>query len=202
MPLTPMPPIPIDRFLVPEGRPPVPAGLALSRQTLVRGVPFAWPLDLELGLVLFVPTGSAVLWRDADPTAIVADSDLDDAPNVPQDQETSPRAPARILLRRGRTVIAAAPLVTGLWRVLPDGGSDASIVELYVVSFRLAAGTLRGAGDYGSFVEVAWRRAAAGAAGFTVPPIDRRVAERLGQPTSGRGGSSLAATPRRGGFAP
>ena len=197
-----LPPIPVDRFLVPEGRPPVPAGLARSRQVLVRGVPFAWPLDLEFGLVLFVPTGSAVLWRDADPTAIVADSQLDDALSVPHDPEASPRAPARILLRRGRTVIAAAPLVAGLWRVLPDGGNDASIVELYVVSFRLAAGTLRGAGDYGSFVEVAWRRAAAGASGFAVPPIDPRVAERLGHPTPRAVDLSAAATPRRGGFAP
>jgi hypothetical protein len=163
-------------------------------------VPFAWPLDLELGVVLFVPTGSAVLWRDADPTAIVADSDLDDAPSIPQDPETPPRAPARILLRRGRTVIAVAPLVAGLWRVLPDGDHDASMVELYVVSFRLTAGTLRGAGDYGSFVEVAWRRGAAGATGFTVPRIDPRVAERLGQPIPGAGGIAAAATPRRGGF--
>jgi hypothetical protein len=195
-----LPPIPVDRFLVPEGRPPVPAGLARSRQVLVRGVPFAWPLDLELGLVLFVPTGTAVLWRDADPTAVVADSDLDDAPSVPQDPEASPRAPARLLLRRARTVIAVAPLVAGLWRMLPDGDNDASIVELYVVSFRLAAGTLRGAGDYGSFVEVAWRRAAAGAATFTLPPIDARVADRLGQAMPGMGDISAAATPRRGGF--
>jgi hypothetical protein len=202
MPGAPIPPVPVDRDLVPETRQPVPDGLARSRQLLVRGVPFAWQLDLEIGLVLVVPTGTAVLWRDADPMAIVADSELDDAASVAGDPEASPRAPARLLLRRGRTVVASAPLVAGLWRFLPDGDGDASIVELYVVAFRLAAGTLRGAGDYGSFVEVAWRRAVDGARVFAVPPIDRRVALRRGEPIPSAADAPAAATPRRGGFAP
>jgi hypothetical protein len=202
MPGTLMPPIPVDRELVPETRLPIPAGLARSRQILVRGVPFAWPLDLELGLVLIVPAGDAVRWRDADPTAIVADSDLDDAPNLPGDPESPRRAPARLLVRRGRDVLAAVPLVAGLWRVLPDGDADQSIVELYIVGFRLAAGTLRGAGDYGSFVEVAWRRVGRGTPAFTPPPIDRRVAERVGEPAPSASDAPAAIVARRGGFAP
>jgi len=176
----PLPPIPVDRELVPDGPQPVPDELARSRQPLVRGVPFSWPLDLELNLVLFVPTGTAVLWRDADPTATVCDSEIETAPNLPGAPEALPRAPARLLLRRAQDVMATVPLVSGLWRRLPDGAGDAAIVELYVVGFRIAAGTLRGAGDYGSFVEVAWRRSAAGSATFTVPPIDPRVALRQG----------------------
>ena len=202
MPGTLMPPIPVDRELVPETRLPIPAGLARSRQILVRGVPFAWPLDLELGLVLIVPAGDAVRWRDADPTAIVADSDLDDAPNLPGDPESPRRAPARLLVRRGRDVLAAVPLVAGLWRVLPDGDADQSIVELYIVGFRMAAGTLRGAGDYGSFVEVAWRRVGRGTPSFTPPPIDRRVAERVGEPAPSASDAPAAIVARRGGFAP
>jgi hypothetical protein len=154
----PLPPIPVDRELVPEGRQPVPDSLARSRQVLVRGVPFAWPLDLDFSVVLFVPTGTAVLWRDADPTAIVCDSEIEETPSLAGRPEALPRAPARLLLRRGQDVVATVPLVAGLRRRLPDGDSDASIVELYVVAFRISAGTLRGAGDYGSFVEVAWRR--------------------------------------------
>src|SRR5262249_55464293 len=97
--LMPLPPIPVDRELVPDTRQPVPDNLIRMRQPLVGGVPFSWPLDSELALTLFVPTGTAVLWRDADPTATVCDSTIEAAPNIPGARS---HTSACLLLRRNQ----------------------------------------------------------------------------------------------------
>ena len=67
-----MTPMPMDRFLTPEEPIAIPAGFTRSRQELTRGVPFQWPLESDLSLVLLVPTGFAALWREADPDAVVS----------------------------------------------------------------------------------------------------------------------------------
>jgi hypothetical protein len=155
MPL--MPPLAMDRFLVPE-QSPIPEPLARVRQDLVRGVPFEWPLSGDLSLALVVPTGNAVLWRDADPAAVVTEGGDEVAPHSPpRGADALERLPARLIVRQARAIRAVVPLATGLTRVVPDGDEAQTLVELAVIAWRLHAGTIRGAGDYGSFVAIGWR---------------------------------------------
>jgi hypothetical protein len=161
MPL--MPPIAMDRFLVSEESS-VPPALARVRQDLVRGVPFEWTLGGDLSLALVVPTGFAVLWRDADPAVVVSEGEDGLVPHAaPRGADALEQAPARLVVRKARTIRAVVPLATGLQRITPDGDGAATLAELAVVAWRLHAGTVRGPGEYGSFVELAWRAVGKGA---------------------------------------
>lgn len=158
-----MPPLPMDRFLTPDP-PPRGEGFATVKQELVRGVPFEWVLAGDVTLALVVPTGTARTWRDADPAALVsAGADETGAHAAPRGIDPLERAPARLLLRQSRTIRAVLPLAAGTRRILPDGPGDRALVELVIVDWRLHAGTVRGAGDFGSFVEIAWRPVGKGA---------------------------------------
>jgi hypothetical protein len=53
-------------------------------------------------------------------------------------------------------------------------------VELAILDWEVRAGSMRGAGDFGSFIELAWRRADQAVDTFRPAPVHRRVAERLG----------------------
>jgi hypothetical protein len=178
--------IPIARYLVPETAAP-PSELTRVTQAISRGLPHTIDLDGDLKLVLTVPNGVAAVWRDSDPTAVVSrSSDQVAASPRPQAGQAEPLgaiayAPARLYLERGQTTLACVPLVSGLRRTIPDTGrDDAGVrIELLVVAWDLRAGSLRGAGDFGSFVDLAWRRAGRAGDRFDVPPLSPRVAVRL-----------------------
>jgi hypothetical protein len=174
-------PIPVDRYLVPaDAAPGLPADAVQVHQPLLRGLPATFALDNELGLALFVPTGDALLWRDADAGALIAAGSEERAPRAPDDREDPvARPPARLVLRRGTTLLAEAPLRAGLtWR-MPDDGGGSQLIELWILDYALHAGTLRELGDFGSFVDFAWRRIDRGTDQFTLPALDPRVAERF-----------------------
>ena len=155
MPL--MLPLPIDRFLVPE-QPVLPETFVRVRQDLVRGVPFEFPLSGDLSLALVVPVGNALLWRDADPSAVATDESGEISPHTPpRGADPLERPPARLIVRQARAIRAVVPLAAGLTRIVPDGDGARTLLELAVISWRLHVGTIRGAGDYGSFVEIGWR---------------------------------------------
>lgn len=186
-------PIPVDRYLVPaDAAPSLPADAVQVHQPLLRGLPATFPLDNELGLALFVPTGDAQLWRDADGSELIAAASEETAPRGPDDSEDPvARPPARLVLLRGTAVIAEVPLRAGLTGRLPDDGSASQLVELWILDYELHAGTLRELGDFGSFVDFAWRRIDRGTDQFNLPAVDPRVAERF----SGRIESELGDTP-------
>lgn len=167
MPL--MPPLAMDRFLVSEESA-VPETLARVRQDLVRGVPFEFPLAGDLSLALMVPTGNAVLWRDADPATVATEGGDEVAPHTPpRGADALERPPARLIVRQARATRAVVPLVARLMRVVPDGEQARTLLELAVIAWRLHVGTIRGAGDYGSFVEIGWRRVGQGASQIVDP---------------------------------
>jgi hypothetical protein len=149
----------MEGFLTPDTSLVIPDGFARSRQELTRGVPFRWPLESDLSLILFVPTGFATIWRDTDPATVIDAGDEETLPHAPP-RGADPQAhpPIRILLRQGETTLATMPLAAGLFRIAPDGDNTASILELFFSRWRLHAGCVRGPGDFGSFVEVAFRR--------------------------------------------
>jgi hypothetical protein len=198
-----MTPLPMDRFLVPEKPTAIPAGFTRSRQELTRGVPFQWPLEADLRLVLLVPTGFAALWREADPGIVVSASAAETEPHIaPRGVDPLERPAIRILLRKGGETLSTAPLAAGLARVIPDADGRRSVIDLYVADWLLHAGCLRGPGDYGSYVDVAWRRIDVGENTFSLAPIDPHVAARnpaLSQSTVGIPGPTINP---RGGYLP
>lgn len=103
------------------------------------------------------------------------------APDTPAHFAAVERAPVRVLLRRGSSLVASVPLVAGLRRLVPDVGDPAlgTVIELALIGWDIRAGSLRGAGDFGSRIDLAWRRADAAVEQFEPPPLSPRVAQRL-----------------------
>ena len=165
----------VVRFLVEEPPLGVPKGFTPSRQELTRGVPFAWTLAGDLSLVLVVPTGFATLWRDADPLALASTSAGETAPHLgSRGADPREQAALRLIARRARITVAVVPLAAGLSRVVADGDGGAAVLEVFVSGWAVHAGCVRGAGDYGSFIDVAWRRADRGTSTFDPDAMSRR----------------------------
>ncbi|GAB3142936.1 hypothetical protein GCM10027290_18430 [Micromonospora sonneratiae] len=168
-----MPPFPIDRYLIPPG-PPSPEGFTSVRQALTNGVPQRVEFEGLTNAVLVLPTGLARQWLEADPLAVVSTSEDDAVPRQPgagRPPSLAQRAPLRLIVRRGTTVLASMPLATGLRRVCGP-------VEIVVHGWRLCAGTVRGPGDYGDYVELAWRHVNRATDVFGPPPVHRFVLRR------------------------
>jgi len=166
-----MPPLPMERFLTPEVRLVVPDGFIRSRQDLTRGVPFEWLVEGNLTLVLQVPTGFAVIWREASPTTVVSTAADETQPHLPpRGADVLERPPIRLLLRLARIPLATVPLAAGLRCVIPDDGAAQSTIEIIIVDWLLHAGCVRAPGDYGSFIELGWRRIEKAANQILVPP--------------------------------
>jgi hypothetical protein len=103
------------------------------------------------------------------------------APAPPSHLAAVDRAPVRLLLRQRSPLSASLPLVAGLRRSVPDAGDAAlgATIEIAVIAWDVRAGSLRGAGDFGSRVELAWRRVDEAGEQFEPPPLAPRVARRL-----------------------
>jgi hypothetical protein len=176
----PLPPFPATRYLVPEPPRQAPEGFTLIDTPLVAGLPFALPLDAETSLVLTMPTGLALTWRDTDPTTPVSRSEDEWAPAAAPDPAApvgdAARPPLRLLLQQGGATVASVPLSAGLRRALPDG---AARFELVVLSWDVRAGSVRGPGDFGSRLVLAWRRADLAVTEFSTPPPNPQLVPRL-----------------------
>lgn len=156
--MIPMPPLPVDAFLVPEQPLALPDGFTSARQQLTNGLPFTWSLTGEVGLVLHASIGDAIVWRDADPSALASTSADEVAPHLaPRGADPRGQVTLRLLVRRARATLASIPLAAGLWRMAPDGDGAASVVELYVIGWAIHAGCMRGSGDFGSYIDLGWR---------------------------------------------
>lgn len=173
--------IPVNRYLVPDTPPLVPGDFASVSHALVRGIPEELRLDVDYSLMVYLPTGNAVLWRNADPTLVAVSGDRDSLPDSPATarQDVTARVPARLVLRRAGVFVAALPLAVGLQRRLPDNGTAGCAIELLLLDYRLHAGTVRGAGDFGSFLRFAWKRIDRAQDLFRLPALPPRVAERF-----------------------
>lgn len=182
-----MPQFPIDRYLLPEAPVEVPDGFTEVRQALTAGVPHRVELGAGVHAVLILPTGLARQWLDTDPLAVVSSSADDLAPRpappaTPRPPALVGRVPLRLVVRQGTRILGSLPLAAGLRRVCPDAGPTTgptpTVVELLVLSWLLHAGTVRGSGDYGSSLALAWRRADRAVDQFGPPPINEFVWRR------------------------
>jgi hypothetical protein len=154
------------RHLVAAGLPPVPDGCTVVDSRITQGLPHAIALEGEYSLLLVVPTGLARAWLAASPTAVVTSSRPQLAPVAPK-QAVPAGAPARLVVLRAGRLAGAIPLAAGASAVVPEADFVAGTrIEVFVREWDLRAGSLRGPGDVGSRVSVAWRRIDRGAATF------------------------------------
>lgn len=177
-----MQPIPVNRLLVPDVKPAAPDDFLSVTTAIQGGLPHLIPLDDGTRLILTLPTGLALTWRDSDPSAIVSRSDEQIAPAV--DQPLEPigdvfRAAARLLVQAAETTVAAVPLVCGVRSMAPDSGDRGARIELVILSWVLHAGSIRGAGDFGSRLSFAWKRADQAIEAFSTPPPNPVLIKRL-----------------------
>ncbi len=198
------PSIPVARYLVAEVKPLPPEGFTLIDEPIVGGLPFTLQLDAETRLVVTMPNGLGQAWRDADPTSIVSKSDDQMAATAPGQAEPIgdvTRPPLRFLIMRSGEIIASVPLVVGVSRTLPDGGENdrGARVEVVLMSWDLRAGSLRGPGDFGSRVTLAWRRADGAVSTFSPPPVNPYLLRRLpdGSRMESTVGVESSVSPRR-----
>jgi hypothetical protein len=158
--------------------------MTLARRTepLVAGLPQTIVLDADVSLALALPNGLAAQWLDADPQALVSSSRRELEPHAPGGEPAGAvlRPPLRLLLLVRSAPVAAVPLVAGLRRLVPDDGGPAGVrVELEIVGWEVRAGTLRSPGDFGSFVDLAWRRADSAAERFEPPELNPMLLRRM-----------------------
>lgn len=177
-------PFPIRRYLVPEEKPIPPEGFTRVDERIVNGLPHSIQLSDNIMLVVVIPNGQAVAWRDADPAAVLSSSGDELLPAAAGGDEPVghvKRAPARILVRISGKTAASVPLVAGLRRSIPDSGDGRSGVriELAILSWDLTTGIMRGGGDFGSSISLAWRRADRAVEHYSTPVINPHLVPRL-----------------------
>ncbi|HEX6683623.1 MAG TPA: hypothetical protein VF062_12550 [Candidatus Limnocylindrales bacterium] len=151
------------RHLVAPGLPPVPEGYTLVESRILQGIPHTVALDAEYSLLLVVPTGLARAWVSADATAVVTSSGPRLSPTDPTVQEGQDGlaigAPARLVVMRAGAMAGTLPLMTGLSMVIPEAGTfTGTRIKVLILEWEIRAGSLRGPGDVGSRIVLAWRR--------------------------------------------
>lgn len=183
--------VPIAGYLVPADPPPLPDAMERRVETLTGGLAQAIELDRDVSLLLLVPNGLATAWRDADPAQLVSSSapELAAAPGGADEPvgRVDQAAPRLVVLMGGQT-LGSVPLVAGSQRPVPDSGGGGEVVELAILGWELHAGTLRGPGDFGSRLELAWRRSDRAGDTFEPAPLNAQLLARLG--TGGSGGEA------------
>ena len=181
-----MQPIPVSRHLVPANPAEPPADAQLVDLALLTGLPAVIPLVPDVTLTLTLATGLATEWRAADPLAVVSASAAESEPWPPGDgafPEVDAARPTLWLQRGGRT-ITVLPLVVGRHALVEAGGDGVSArrYDLWLLGWDIRAGTVRGPGDFGSRLRLAWRAADRGAPRYAALPAVPAVALRTPPP--------------------
>jgi hypothetical protein len=184
-----VPSVPVARELTPGPAMTPPAGFTVVDEALVDGLPHRVPLGGDLVAVLAVPTGLALAWRDGDPAEPVSGSGDQLAPvDAAGDGPTGAvgRPPVRLFVLQGDRVRGSLPRVAGArLRVGDDGLPPGVQLEVVALAWELRAGTLRGPGDVGARLRLAWRRVDAAPDAFSPPPVHPRVRARQAQLPAG-----------------
>jgi hypothetical protein len=155
----------------------------LIDEPLVQGLPRFIRLSGELRLALLVPTGLIRPWLDADPSLVVSSSAREIQPRQPTPDEEphgwTAQPAARIVLMDRNTPVACAGLTAGRPITLPESGAAGVRVSILVLDWDLRAGSLRGPGNFGSHIRLAWRAADAATSHFSTPPVNPVLVKRL-----------------------
>lgn len=166
-------PLPLAcRYLQPPIPTAPPDDLVRLRTSLTRGLPDRIVLDQGAQLAIAAPTGGVRLWTSGQPGELVSTSQSEHAsfdPAHPAPADPRAQAPLRLYLLVDGQLAASLPLRLGALTSEPDNGVSGVQIELMVLGWEVYAASLRGPGDYGSWIELAWRRINRGASGFQAP---------------------------------
>jgi len=177
-----MPPFPIARYLVPSGPLALDDRFMVVDETIVRGLPYTIGLDRQVSLVISLPTGLAAQWMNADGADVLSTASAERAPQADPAQPSSPlqRSPLRLYVRAGGRTSAAIPVVAGLRAGFSNGSSPGAVnYEVRILDWDIRIGNVLGAGNYGSHIKFAWRRADAAVTQYSTPPVNPHLWWRL-----------------------
>jgi hypothetical protein len=178
-----MPGFPIERYLTPEPQLLVPEGFESVSPPITSGLPFTFDLSGGFQAILLLPNGVAKDWVNIDPAAIVSEGADEQVLQSPAAGPLSldARAPLRLMLRKAGVVLGSVAVSLGAHSLVDDSGRpDRGVqLELVVLDWRICAGSIRGPGNYGSYITVAWRIANRAIDLFGPPPISERVYRRM-----------------------
>ncbi len=168
------PPIPIHHHLVPATAPAMPPEFERIDSSILGGLPHTISPAQGVRFILTVPVGLARWFNEVDPAAVISSS-TDFADRL------EGRAAPRLIVMGGRRLRGSVPLVAATRTYVPNRAARRTGVrfELFIESWELHSGTLRSAGDYGSFLNLGWRRVGEADLEFEAPPIHPAVVTRL-----------------------
>jgi hypothetical protein len=179
-----MPTYPAARLLVPAEPPPLPDGFQIVRSSMVNGLPHFIDLPGNTRLKIVLPTGLMQPWLNADPTTLVATSEDERAPRpdtLAEEIGGVSRPALRVAATQENRPLGTVPFVLNARRRLRDDGDPdrGTALEIVLLEWRLYAGTMRGQGDFGSFVRFGWRAANRAVDIFGPPVINPYLWHRL-----------------------
>lgn len=179
-----MPLYPAARLLVPPAPPKLADGFVSLQSPVVNGLPHVVDLPNNIRLTVTLPTGLLPHWLDADPAELVAASDDEAAPRPAEllDQtDTAARPALRLSARQSGRALGTMPFALQAARLLRDDGDAAAgaAIEVILLGWALHAGTVRGQGDFGSSISLAWRRVNLAVEIFGPPVINPFLVHRL-----------------------
>lgn len=167
--MTIQPPLPyITRLAVPAKRVAVPEGFSRARFPIDRGMPATLQLTQEVEALAIIAGGLARAWETMDSSTVVHD---------PAISETSSAMPIRLLFRMANKRLGVVPLALGPTQMIGQG--EAGYLAVQFIDWKIHAGSIRGGGDFGSFVELGWRHSRERPAEFVSPAAGQAVLRRL-----------------------
>lgn len=162
-------------------------------QPIRAGLPHEVPLGPRLRGLLVLPTGLARPWLD-----LPAGTMVSAAADAPDAAAPFGRPAPRLRVQRDKATIAVLPLVAGLVQDVADAAGSV-LLQIQVLDWALHAGTVRGPGDFGSFLRLAVRVADKGVDVFGPLPPSDFVLQRLppAERVESRGGHEIERRLRR-----
>lgn len=176
-----MPAFPIARYLVPVDPPALDDRFAVVHAPITGSLPFPIDLDGTVSLAVSLPTGLAIQWLDADPGDVLTTAQTETAPQSEAAIPVSPlhRAPVRLYVRIDGRNAASIPLAAGLSATFSTGSAPATNYAVQILDWEINIGNVRGAGNFGSYVEFAWCRADVAVQQYSTPSINPHLWWRL-----------------------
>lgn len=173
------PPIPVSRYLVSATPTPPPDTFTTVNLRIAGGLPYTYAIDSRWSVTLRYPTGVARRWMDADPTEVASADPPQRASFDPAAPDAGFPDPVRLTVSLDRSTRATIPLVASQRAFIVGGGTPPAALELIVVSWTITAGTVKGPGDFGASLRLAWRDGSAAVEVFATPPVSPPVLQRL-----------------------